>query len=82
MNRKLFFEPGSIAVAGASSKKEKAGYAIISSLIQGGYTGKIFAVNPTESTVLGIACRPDLKSLDQAPDLVFFKQGIKLPDRL
>jgi acetyl coenzyme A synthetase (ADP forming)-like protein len=70
MNRQLFFNPGSIAIVGASPKKGKTGHAILSSLIQDGFPGKIFAVNPHVSQVLGIPCCPDLKSLGQVPDLV------------
>lgn len=70
MNWQLFFNPKSIAVVGASSRKGKVGNAIISSLTREKFPGKIFAVNPNESEVSGITCHPDLKSIGEIPDLV------------
>jgi len=70
MNWQLFFNPGSIAVVGASPKKGKAGNAILASLLKDNFPGKIFTVNPNVSEVLGITCYPDLKSIGEVPDLV------------
>ncbi|NIM14987.1 MAG: CoA-binding protein [Candidatus Aminicenantes bacterium] len=70
MNWQLFFNPGSIAIVGASPKKVKTGNAILSSLIKDDFPGKIFTVNPNVSQVLGIPCYPDLKSIGEVPDLV------------
>jgi acetyl coenzyme A synthetase (ADP forming)-like protein len=70
MNWQLFFNPVSIAIVGASPKKGKAGNAILSSLLQDNFPGKIFTVNPNEREVLGITCYIDLKSIGEVPDLV------------
>ncbi len=39
------FNPSSIAVIGATDKKEKVGYAIFKNIIDSGYKGKVFPVN-------------------------------------
>ena len=78
MNRQLFFNPKSIAIVGASPKKDKVGHAILSSLIQDNFPGKIYAVNPNVSEILGVTCYPDLKSIGEVPDLVL----IATPPRL
>jgi acetyltransferase len=78
MKWQLFFNPKSVAIVGASPKKGKVGHAILSSLIQDNFPGKIFAVNPNVSQVLGITCYPDLKSIGEVPDLVL----IATPPRL
>ena len=70
MNWQLFFNPGSIAVVGASPKKGKAGNAILFSLLRDNFPGEIYTVNPNVSKVLGIPCYADLKSIGQVPDLV------------
>lgn len=70
MNWQLFFNPGSIAIVGASPKKGKAGNAILASLLKDHFPGKIFTVNPNVSEVLGITCYADLKSIGEVPDLV------------
>jgi acetyltransferase len=70
MNWQLFFNPGSIAIVGASPKKGKAGNAILASLLKDNFPGKIFTVNPNVREVLGITCCADLKSIGEVPDLV------------
>jgi acetyltransferase len=70
MNWRLFFNPGSIAIVGASPKKGKVGNAILASLLKDNFPGKIFTVNPNVSKVLGITCYTDLKSIGEVPDLV------------
>lgn len=65
-----FFNPQSVAVVGASRKKGKVGYEILSALLSGGFPGKLFPVNPTADEVQGIKSWPDLKSVPEPPDLV------------
>lgn len=48
------FEPRAIAVIGASHKEGKIGYQIVNNIVQGGYTGKIYPVNPKGGEVLGL----------------------------
>ncbi|NLI12191.1 MAG: hypothetical protein GX425_06120, partial [Peptococcaceae bacterium] len=38
--------PASIAVVGASKTPGKIGYSVVNNLIQSGYKGKIYPVNP------------------------------------
>jgi acyl-CoA synthetase (NDP forming) len=46
---KVFFEPGSVAVIGASSSPTKLGYAVLKNLAEGGYMQRRI-VNPTSPT--------------------------------
>jgi len=55
------FSPGSIAVIGASRTEGKLGYAVLSNLIQSGFRGPIYPVNPQATEVLGL---PSYASLD------------------
>ena len=61
---RLLFEPGSVAVVGASSKPGKLGHTVISNLISGGYKGKIYPVNPAGGEIMGL---PAFKSVDAIP---------------
>ncbi|MHC4981565.1 MAG: hypothetical protein ACYTF6_00150 [Planctomycetota bacterium] len=45
MSLEGFFNPGSVAVVGASREKGKAGHEILAALIRGGYEGKILPDN-------------------------------------
>jgi len=47
------FNPSSIAVIGASRHKEKLGYQILYNIIQSGFGGNIYPVNPEASEILG-----------------------------
>lgn len=63
------FEPKSIAVIGASSRPEAVGYAILKNLIEGGYKGEIFPINPKASSILDKKVFPSLQSITEQIDL-------------
>src|SRR5690242_19094 len=50
------FEPGSVAIVGATEKKAKVGEVLVSNLLSAGYRGSLFAVNPKYSKVQGMRC--------------------------
>lgn len=56
--------PDSIAVIGASSDPTKRGYTAILGLVEGGYEGRIYPVNPRMTEILGV---PAVASLDDIP---------------
>ena len=66
--RKLF-NPETIAVIGASSKKGSVGYALIRNLVGAGYEGTIYPVNPKNKSIQGIKAYPDVFSVPDKVDL-------------
>ena len=70
MSLESFFNPQSVAIVGASRQKGKVGYEILSNMLEAGYKGKIYPVNPNADTIEGLKCFPDLQSIGQTPDLV------------
>ena len=52
------FSPRSVAIVGASADQDKVGSICLSNLIQGGYKGRIYPVNPSLSEVMGIKAYP------------------------
>jgi len=64
-----FFEPKSIAIIGASKKPGKIGYEILKNIVEGGYTGKIFPVNPKEDEILLLRCYHNIKEIKDHIDL-------------
>ena len=70
MELENFFNPGSVAIVGASRQKSKVGHELLASMIKGGYKGKIFPVNPKADTIEGLKCHADLASIGEVPDLV------------
>ncbi len=67
MNFSQLVVPSSLAVVGASANPQKVGYAILNNIIQGGYEGDVYAINPKEKQILGIDSYP---SLEQVPGTI------------
>ncbi|MBN1688603.1 MAG: acetate--CoA ligase family protein [Candidatus Omnitrophica bacterium] len=63
------FEPESIAVIGASRRKEAVGFAILHNLIAAGYKGKIYPVNPKVDELEGMRCYHSVDEIPAAFDL-------------
>jgi len=78
MSLRPFFEPGSVAVVGASREKGKVGNEILVSLIRGGFAGKILPVNPKADEIEGLPCFPDVASIGEPPDLAVITVPAKI----
>ena len=63
-------EVKTIAVVGASSKKDRDSYKVMQSLIKNGY--RVFPINPNESgkTILDQECLPNLEAVKENIDMV------------
>ncbi len=61
--------PQSVAVIGASSNPLKLGHLVLKTLINSGYPGRIYAINPTATSVLGVVTHPSLVSVDGPVDV-------------
>ncbi|MER9052314.1 acetate--CoA ligase family protein [Mesorhizobium sp. M0923] len=61
--------PDSIAIIGASKNPAKRGYRSLRKLLDDGYAGAIYPINPKESEICGVRCLPDLGSLPGPVDL-------------
>lgn len=68
-NLAKLFNPSSIAIVGASRTPGKIGHEILKNLINGGYQGKVYPVNPKADRILGLKCYPDISSIDDDIDL-------------
>ncbi|MCG0065576.1 GNAT family N-acetyltransferase [Streptomyces sp. FBKL.4005] len=61
--------PEAVAVVGAGRTPGSVGRAILHQLHAGGYTGRLFAVNPAAHSILGVPCHPSVSALPRIPDL-------------
>ncbi|GAA1416807.1 bifunctional GNAT family N-acetyltransferase/acetate--CoA ligase family protein [Streptomyces thermospinosisporus] len=61
--------PRTVAVVGAGRTPGSVGRAILRQLHSGGYTGRLFAVNPCATAILGVPSYPSVSSLPRTPDL-------------
>jgi acetyltransferase len=62
-------EPRSIAVVGASNNPTKRGYHALKGLIDDGFSGDIYPVNPRAGDILGLKSYPSLESVPGEIDL-------------
>ncbi|SED84566.1 bifunctional GNAT family N-acetyltransferase/acetate--CoA ligase family protein [Streptomyces sp. Ag109_O5-10] len=62
--------PDVVAVVGAGRTPGSVGRAILHHLHSGGYTRRLFAVNPNVTSVLGVPSYPSVRALPKTPDLV------------
>ncbi|MEW6054594.1 MAG: acetate--CoA ligase alpha subunit [Nitrospirota bacterium] len=64
-----FFKPKSIAVIGASRTPGKVGYDILKNIIQYGYDGSVYPINPGAEEILGRRAYPSLQDVPESIDL-------------
>jgi acetyl coenzyme A synthetase (ADP forming)-like protein len=64
-----FFHPSSVAVVGASQSPGKIGYDILNNILQHGYSGAVYPINPKATQILGCKVYPDLVSVPSDIDL-------------
>ncbi len=69
-NLKYVFNPKSIAVIGASPTPNKVSNVILKALLEGGFQGPIYPVNPRYGEVANLACYPDLRDIKKPVDCV------------
>ena len=65
----MFSNPGSVAVIGASRDSKKLGYGILSNVIQYGFSGDIYPINPKTGEILGLTSYPSVLDVDGPIDL-------------
>lgn len=70
--------PQSIALIGASARIGSPGLLLVQNLIDGGYRGSLYFVNPRYDSILDLPCYPSLKKIPEVPDLVI----LICPERL
>jgi acyl-CoA synthetase (NDP forming) len=64
-----FFEPRGVAIIGASDRPDKLSHGILKNMLQYGYQGSVYPVNPKNSEILGKTCYPDVSSVPDPVDL-------------
>jgi len=62
-------EPQSVAVIGASRQPGTVGYAVLSNLLMGQYTGIVYPVNPKAKAICGVRTYPSVLEIPDPVDL-------------
>ena len=80
MINEQLLNPGSIVVIGGSNNVHKPGGAIVRNIINGGFSGGLYIVNPKEDEVQGIKVFHDVKDIPQADLAVMVVAAKYCPD--
>ena len=70
--------PGAIAVIGASEQQGKIGNSVMRNLVDGGFEGDIYPVNPKASEIMGKPVYADVSELPDGVDVAVFAIPAKL----
>jgi len=63
------FAPRSVAVVGASADEGKWGGSLLRNIVEGGYRGAVYPVNPRGGEIFGRRVFPSLNDIPEPPDL-------------
>ncbi|MFA4970838.1 MAG: CoA-binding protein, partial [Sulfuritalea sp.] len=75
------FEPQSIAIVGASETPNSIGVTLVRNMLDSGYAGKLFFVNPKHETVFGQRSYPSVDTIPQRLDIaVICTKAATVPD--
>jgi acyl-CoA synthetase (NDP forming) len=66
---KNFMEPKSVALIGISRKSGPGSFNIMENMVEFGFSGKIFPINPKADTILGQKVYPNIKAVKEKVDL-------------
>lgn len=64
-----FFEPRSVAVLGSLRDGMGLGYVLIKNMLDFGFTGRLYPVNPSYNEILGMKAYPDVTDIANTVDL-------------
>ncbi|MEM0042878.1 MAG: acetate--CoA ligase family protein [Thermofilaceae archaeon] len=70
--------PQSVAVIGASRDPSKIGYQVLKNILSSGFRGRVYAVNPNASEILGVKCYPSILDVPEPVDLAVVTVPAKL----
>ena len=63
------FEPRSVAVIGATERERSLGSVVVRNMLEAGFKGKLFAVNPKYEQVFGVPCYRSVEDIPHRLDL-------------
>jgi acetyl coenzyme A synthetase (ADP forming)-like protein len=64
-----FFQPRAVAIVGASRNADNIGHKILKGLLEYGFKGPVYPVNPKADEILGVRAYPSLRGLPGPVDL-------------
>ena len=78
MKLEAFFKPRSIAVIGASREQEKVGHRVFRNIMDSGFQGGLYPINPKATEILGTKCYPNVLEVPDEIDLAVIAVPAKI----
>ncbi|MEM3957705.1 MAG: acetate--CoA ligase family protein [Thermoproteota archaeon] len=78
MKLEAFFNPKSVAVIGASREEGKVGHRIFRNMVESGFKGRLYPVNPNAQEILGYRCYGSVKDVEDDVDLAVIAVPAKI----
>jgi acetyltransferase len=78
MKLEAFFKPRSIAVVGASREPKKVGHKIFRNLVDSGFQGSLYPINPKAEDLIGFKCYPSVTEVPDDVDLAVIAVPAKI----
>ena len=66
-----FLKPASVAIIGASRKEHGGGGMFLKGLLDGGYSGRLYPVNPRETEIFGLPCYHSVTDIPEPVELAY-----------
>ena len=67
------FAPSTVAVIGASGREDSIGYNLVKNIVDGGFEGEVYPINPKYETVFDKKCYKSISQLPCVPDLTLLR---------
>lgn len=77
-NLHKFFSPNSVAVLGASRDEKKIGHIVLKNIVNSGFRGQIYPINPKADNIIGMECFKSYDKLPETPDLAIISLPVEL----
>lgn len=77
MELEKLFNPSSIAIVGASQEKGKVGNTLAKNILELGYQGRVFLVNPRYQELFDRKCHSKLEEIEEAVDAAIIAIPVK-----
>jgi acyl-CoA synthetase (NDP forming) len=58
-----------VAIVGASNREGSVGNSVMTNILYGGFKGKLYPINPSSDTILGLKCYKNILDIDFPIDL-------------
>jgi len=81
-NLHRLFNPKSIAVVGASERKDSIGFSIMKNLVTAGFKGDIFPVNKKHKTIMGLPSFGSIQDIGSSVDMAVIAIPIQFVPRI